>query len=251
MLNSPTSKLYAIYFTITLGILIILSISPIPQDPTYHDFADQRQLFGIANFWNVISNMPFIIISFIAVMHLLDGESLKYPVSLHNSYLIFFISIGTVGLGSAYYHSQPNNETLLWDRLPMTVGFMAFMAIIVGEYISEKVATKLLLPLIFIGVASVFYWHFTEMAGNGDLRPYGLIQFLPMLIIPMILFLFPARYSHSSYFWALLATYFFAKIFETFDLSLFNLLGLSGHTLKHFCATVGPYLVFLLLKKRC
>src|SRR6516225_2480418 len=27
---------------------------------TYHQFADQRELFGIPNFWNVISNLPFV-----------------------------------------------------------------------------------------------------------------------------------------------------------------------------------------------
>src|SRR5215467_16384106 len=38
----------------------LLMLPPIPQDQGYHQFADQRTLLGIPNFWNVVSNLPFI-----------------------------------------------------------------------------------------------------------------------------------------------------------------------------------------------
>ncbi len=250
MQNNSSKKLVAIYFTLAIGVLITFSISPIPQDPTYHNFADQRQIAGIDNFWNVISNLPFILIGTIAVLNLLDKGVSQYPSALFPCYLVFFIGIAGVGIGSAYYHLQPTNETLLWDRLPMTIGFMAFMAIITGEYISENMGSKLLIPLVLIGAATVIYWHITEQAGHGDLRPYGLIQFAPMLIIPMILMMYPARYTHSSYYWAILGAYFIAKIFEMLDHNIYNNFSLSGHTIKHFWAAVGPYLFYLLIKKR-
>lgn len=207
-------------------------------------------MIGISNFWNVISNFPFIFISYIAVKDLLKKGVMEYPLALFSCYLVFYISIGTVGIGSAYYHLQPTNETLFWDRLPMTVGFMAFMTIIIGEYISEKAALKLLLPLILIGAASVIYWYLTEQAGHGDLRPYGLVQFLPMLIIPMILLMFPSRYTHTAYLWGMLGAYFIAKIFEEFDDNIFNIVGMGGHAIKHVFAAIGPYLFFLAMKKR-
>ena len=40
----------------------LLLLPPIPQDQSYHKFADQRTLFGTPNFWNVVSNFPFIAI---------------------------------------------------------------------------------------------------------------------------------------------------------------------------------------------
>lgn len=250
MKNPYLIKIYSIYFTIIIGILIVLNISPIPQNPEYHNFVDQREMLGISSFWNVISNLPFIFVSFIAVKDLLKKGIMKFPPALFSCYLVFYISIGTVGIGSAYYHLQPTNETLFWDRLPMTVGFMAFMTIIIGEYISEKAALKLLLPLILIGAASVIYWHLTEQAGHGDLRPYGLIQFLPMLIIPMILLMFPSRYTHTAYLWGMLSAYIIAKIFEVFDGNIFNIIGMGGHAIKHVFAAIGPYLFFLAMKKR-
>src|SRR4029077_7804963 len=38
----------------------LLLLPPILQDQSYHRFADERTLFGIPNFWNVVSNVPFI-----------------------------------------------------------------------------------------------------------------------------------------------------------------------------------------------
>lgn len=32
----------------------LLLLPPIPQDQSYHHFADQRTLLGVPNFWNVI-----------------------------------------------------------------------------------------------------------------------------------------------------------------------------------------------------
>jgi len=249
-MKNASLKLNALYITLIIGVLVALIIPAIPQDAAYHDFADQRQILGTSHFWNVISNLPFIIVSYIAVNNLLQGGVMKFPHALFSCYLIFFIGIGTVGIGSAYYHLQPTNETLFWDRLPMTVGFMAFMSIIIGEFISEKVASKLMFPMILIGPATVIYWHFTEQTGQGDLRAYGLIQFLPMLIIPMILLMFPARYTHTGYLWAMLAAYLLAKIFEFFDAGVFNMIGMSGHAIKHVFAAIAPYLFYLEMKKR-
>ena len=44
------------------GIAAAFWFSPIPQDPAYHGFADRRTLFGIPNFWNVFSNLPFVLV---------------------------------------------------------------------------------------------------------------------------------------------------------------------------------------------
>jgi hypothetical protein len=44
------------------SLLALLVLPPIPQDQGYHQFADQRTLLGVPNFWNVVSNIPFIVI---------------------------------------------------------------------------------------------------------------------------------------------------------------------------------------------
>ena len=73
---------------------------------------------------------------------------------------------------SSYYHLAPDNARLVWDRLPMTVGFMGLFAAMLTERVNPRLGRALLVPLIFAGVGSVVYWFWTELRGVGDLsRP--------------------------------------------------------------------------------
>jgi hypothetical protein len=49
------------------SLAILPLLPPIPQDPSYHQFADQRTLLGIPNFWNVVSNLPFVLVGAIGL----------------------------------------------------------------------------------------------------------------------------------------------------------------------------------------
>jgi len=97
------------------SLLGLLLLPPIVQNQNYHDFADQRTLFGIPHFWNVISNIPFLGIGAVGLWQF--GRS--------QAAMLLFLSIFLTGFGSAYYHLEPSDQTLFWDRLPMAVGFMA------------------------------------------------------------------------------------------------------------------------------
>jgi hypothetical protein len=178
----------------------------------------------------------------------------KYPHEfrkLRSAYLTFFVGMGLVALGSGYYHLDPSNETLVWDRLPMTVAFMAFCSIIAGERLSVQLGVSSLWPLVFLGFLSVFYWDYTEGLGRGDLRPYAVVQFLPGILIPMILLMFESRFSDNRYYWAMLGCYAFAKVTEAMDQQIFELLGqFSGHSLKHLLAALGGAIFCRALVKR-
>ena len=189
-----TFKLAGILGIAMLVVIVSLFLPPIPQDPAYHDFIDQRTLYGVPNFWNVASNVPFVIAGLLGLL-LLAG---RRPVpgglpELRTAARVFFTGVLLTGFGSAYYHLEPSNASLFWDRLPMTLSFMAFFAMIIGENLSPGLGRALLWPLLAVGVLSVVYWHITERAGHGDLRPYGLVQFLPMVLIPVILLTFRSR----------------------------------------------------------
>ena len=81
-------------------------------------------------------------------------------------YLVFFIGVALVSAGSAYYHWAPSNNRLLWDRLPMSIAFMAFCSAIIADRIDAKAGNVWLLPvLIGLGVVSLAYWNWTESWG--------------------------------------------------------------------------------------
>ena len=71
------------------------------------------------------------------------------------------------------------------------------------------------------------------------------MQYLPILLTPLILVLYRSRYSRATDIWWVLGWYCQAKLFEYFDHEIYQVLAfVSGHSLKHLCAGIGC-LVFL------
>ncbi len=232
-------KLYLLAAVTLLAIAGVFSVNHIPQSAAYHDFCDKRRLLGIANFANVISNLPFVIIG-IAGLILLRRSTAPKAVAAGTFFLFFGIIF--TGFGSAYYHLSPDNDTLVFDRLPMTIVFMSLLAAIAGEAIGPVAGGIALAPLLLVGAGSVLWWHYTEQAGVGDLRLYVLVQYYPMILIPMILLLFPSAAGRRGWrplLWAF-GWYFAAKGFDLLDCGIYSTLGfVSGHTLKHVCASIS------------
>jgi len=239
-----------------IGVILVAvigaALSPaIPQPAGYHNFVDSLEIFGIPNFWNVASNLPFLVIGLLGI-GLVSTQKLPGGLrELRLAYLVFFIGTALVGFGSGYYHLDPSNETLFWDRLPMTVAFAAFFCIVVGEYVSVRLGSRLLWPLVLVGAGSVVYWGYTESLGRGDLRPYALVQFLPVLLTFLILLTYRSPFGSSRYLWAIAGTYAAAKLAEALDGQIFQFLsGFSGHSLKHLVASAAGILLFLALLRR-
>ncbi len=230
------------------GTLAALLADPVAQDPAYHLFADRRSLFGIPNFLDVVSNLPFALVGAAGLYFVSRGTS---DASNSTAWRVFFIGVFLTAFGSGYYHLAPDNDTLVWDRLPMTIAFMGFVAIIIGEYLSERLAKTLLLPLLVAGAASVFYWAHTEALGRGDLRAYALVQFLPMLLIPLVIVLYRGRSDLGPYVGWMVFFYIAAKLLEFFDTAIFAAGDIvSGHSLKHVFAAMAPASLLYGLRQR-
>ena len=216
---------------------------PLAQDPAYHDFADQRGLLGIPNALNVLTNLLFAWVGIDGLYRLLRRDSLQVMPALKPAYLGFFGGLVLVAAGSAWYHWSPSNATLVWDRLPITLVMMSFLTHLVGEQVSIESARRLFPWLIGIGIASVIYWYFSELAGRGDLRPYALMNLLPLLLTPMLVIFYESPYTRAGDVWWLLAWYLLARICEYLDRPLMEMLQLiSGHSLKHIAVAVACYL---------
>lgn len=219
---------------------------PIPQPPEYHRFADDRTLLGIPNALDVLSSLGFAIVGAWGLVALrrsatfLDRRE-RYP------WLALFAGVALASAGSAWYHLRPDDSRLVWDRLPVTLGFMGLFAALIGERASVRWGARLLAPLVLLGAASVGYW-----AWRDDLVPYLVVQFYPLLAIPLLLALFPARYTRGADLLVALAWYLLAKGAEIHDAEVFQGLGfVSGHTLKHLLAAAGAgWLVAMLVQRR-
>ena len=220
---------------IIIGIISITGFTfapPILQNEAYHNFSDSLSINGISNFWNVISNIPFLILGIFGIFQTKKIGRVNFQYSL------FFIGIFFVAIGSMYYHINPNSSTLVWDRLPMTIVFTSLISIVISEFLDKKKGELLLLPLVLLGILSIIYWIYYD-----DLRFYVFVQFYPILAIPVVLILFKSEDHSPKGFWLLLIAYIVAKLFEQYDFEIHNTLKiLSGHSLKHLSISVGIYL---------
>lgn len=231
-----------------LLLVAVLALFPaIPQDLNYHNFSDQRSMFGIPNFWNVVSNLPFVLIGLWALIDLNTKRKASLNPALYYFVLIFFVGFLLTGFGSAYYHWSPTNATLVWDRLPMTIAFMSFFAMMLALHVDFKLGMRSLIPLILIGVFSVFYWGYTEAQSRGDLRVYAGVQFIPILLIPLLIVLLPAGTYRIRYFIWLILAYLSAKLFEHFDAEIHALMPMSGHAIKHVAASLSGLAFYFLV----
>ena len=132
---------YAVLGALTLGTLAwVLRLPPIPQDPGYHVFADTRSVAGIPNFLDVVSNAAFLCVGVFGFLFCLRNE----PGAARPAWLVFFAGVALVSVGSAWYHWDPANATLVWDRLPMTVGFMGLFVALLAEYVTIRLVSGLL-----------------------------------------------------------------------------------------------------------
>jgi len=239
-----------------LGLAVLLFVDPIPQDPDYHRLADTRAFFGIPNFNDVMSNAGFALVGVLGLIAVAGASRHVLFVRLVDArpYLVFFAGVALVSLGSAWYHWAPSSERLLWDRLPMSIAFMAFAAAVIADRIHARAGnTWLLLVLITLGLSSLLYWHYTEQLGQGDLRFYAFVQFYPVILLPVVLWLFPEyRYIAGRYVAWVFAWYGLSKVLEHFDGQVFGMLGytISGHTLKHLAAAASALVVLRMLSAR-
>ncbi len=251
MKNHHFKKSHILLFITIVGIISVLFIGPIAQNQEYHFFADQRTFFTIPYFWNVVSNIPLGIVGIFGIFYCFRVAIKPTDYQSVAPVFVFFVGVFLTGIGSTYYHLNPSNETLFWDRLPMTISFMAFFTIVISEFISIKLGARLFIPLLISGILSLFYWQITESKGVGDLRFYVLVQFLPIVLITFILILYKKNNGRLFHYILILSIYLLAKFFEINDDRIFSTNHLiSGHSIKHIIAAAAPLLLLIGLCKR-
>ena len=243
MSTSPTRywREAVLLLVLVAPLLLLLAGNPIPQDARFTHYADNRAFLGVPNFFDVVSNLAFLLVGLAGVF---TGAARN---GTSRSWLATFLGTALVCFGSGYYHWAPDSERLVWDRLPMTLAFMGLFVALLSEHMGERLERVLLAPALVAGIASVLWWHCTN-----DLRFYIWVQLAPFLAILVVLFAFPGRYTHRAYLLHGLALYALAKISEAYDGEIYSLTGgsLSGHTLKHLLAAGAVLMVYLMLLRR-
>jgi len=213
----------------------VLLVPPIAQDQAYHRFADSRSFCGVPNGLNVLSNLAFLAAG-LAGLAVVASERSVFAAGWERAIGGFFAAgVVLTGLGSAYYHAAPDDATLVWDRLPLALAFMALFVLVLADRLDARLARRWALPLLLLGPLGVLYWRLSD-----DLRLYGLAQFGPLVTMPALALVRTGACTGGNWLGAAFALYAAGKVFELADASIFAAGGIvSGHTLKHLTAAAA------------
>ncbi len=211
---SPRNRILIVAACIAVALFLVFA-PPLPQSESYHDFADKRAILGIPNFWDVISNLLFLVVGLMGLFRFRDLAS-----------RILFFGVLATAFGSAYYHLAPDSARLFWDRLPMTIAFMALFALAINQ-------RRLVVPLVLFGIVSVVWWRITD-----NLWLYGLVQFGTMAVLLIV------AIRREPGLWPVFIFYGLSKVTEHFDKQIYSISPLSGHTIKHLLAGIATWYIY-------
>jgi hypothetical protein len=225
------------------GIAVWLLLPLMKQSQAYHQFADRRAFLGVPNAADVLSNLGFVVAGLVGLWWVWRGDRPLEPV-VRAGLLVFFAGIFLTGFGSAYYHWEPSDARLVFDRLPMTVAFAGVYGVVLAERVSSRSGLAALILMLLIGPASVVQWAIT-----GDLALYALVQFGGMIGLLVVLSLTRAG-SDALPWWALVGWYIVAKLAEAGDAVIWRATGetVAGHAIKHLAAAMGALAIALAMR---
>ena len=210
-------------------------IPPVPQPQSYHQFADQRTIFNVVRSMDVLSNIAFLISGLLGLFFVLKA-GLTLDAGTRWALATLFLGLVLTSVGSAYYHLDPDNQRLVFDRLPMIVAMSGVLGAVIADRFGGATAWSLA-GLMAIGLWTVHEWSLSEQASRGDLRWYALYQGLIFFVSALLLVLFPSRNGATPAFVVAGLGNFAAKLFELLDKPIYAVGGIvSGHTLKHLAA---------------
>jgi hypothetical protein len=237
-------------------VLLAFLVPGISQPQSYHAFADTRTLLGVPNFWNVVSNLPFAVVGLAGLAALLPASraarSFRDPRERW-PYVAFFAALALTAFGSGYYHLAPDDTRLVWDRLPIALACAALGIATIADherFAGAPVARFALGPALLIAAATVWYWQWSEQAGQGNLVPYVAVQLWAVAVVLLVLLTEPERYTHRSELWIVIGIWLLARVAEAGDRFLFVGGLLSGHTLKHLLAALAAWWLLRMIRRR-
>jgi hypothetical protein len=233
------------------AIAALLLVGPIHQFADYHHFADRRAWLGIPNAADVLSNAGFAIVGLWGLLRIGPRRDDPAIAAAWPGYRLFLAALVLTAFGSAFYHWAPDDARLILDRIPIALACAGLLAGVQADVKPESATARIAGLLAVLGIASVLWWYAGAAHGPGDLRPYLLLQTLPVVLVPLWQASHRASRADRIAFGAALALYAAAKVAELGDREVLGALHwVSGHTLKHLLATAAAAVIVARLASR-
>lgn len=222
---------------------------PIDQLAHYNEYADRRAWLGIPNAADVLSNLGFVVVAIWGFVVLRRPHAA--PRDAAAGWRTFFAALAFAAIGSTYYHWAPDNDRLVYDRLAIALACAGLIAAMRAETHEAPQPRWLLPALIVAAIASVLWWKVSAAMGVEDLRPYLLLQAVPLLLVPLWQAMHGSPRADRIAFGIAIGLYIAAKGVELNDAAIYTALGfVSGHTIKHLLAVIAAAVIVAMLSRR-
>ena len=222
-----------------LALLALALWGPVLHDhPHQHGFADQRTLWGIPCALDVLSNLPFALAGAWGLVLLGRVRPGARDAATRATAGLFCAGLLLTAAASSWYHWQPDNAGLLWDRLGMAVAFAGMLGLAAAQRVSPRAGSATALVALAAGPLAVLWW-----AHTSNLLPWAVVQLGGMLLV-LSLACLPQRAGPLALrLGAVIAWYGAAKLLELGDHAVFEATGqwVAGHSLKHLAAAAAAW----------
>jgi hypothetical protein len=214
----------------------------VAQDAHFHAFADQRVVWGIPNALDVLSNLPFLVGGGWGLWVLQKMPNTLRASTQWKLCAVFFAGLLLTALASGYYHLQPDDLGLAWDRLGMVVAFAGLAGLAAADRVSGRAGLSVALVVLLAGPIGILVWRST-----GNLLAWSVVQGGGMLLVLALGCCKPLAGAWRVSLALVIGIYVAAKLCEFADVEVFELTRgwLSGHSLKHMVAAVAAWPVLL------
>jgi hypothetical protein len=232
-----------------LALLAVAFFAPaVAQSAHHHHFADQRAWGAIPFAADVLSNLPFLLWGFVGLRLLLQtsrGVGHRAVAASRGLTGLFFAGLVVTAFMSAFYHWQPDNAGLVFDRLGMVVAFAGLMGLSAAGRASARAGELLAAAVLLLGPLSIWVW-----SASGNVLPWAVLQFGGMALVLCLAWLKPLPGALAIRWGWVILIYALAKGFELADEAVFAATSqlISGHSLKHVVASLSAWpVVFALM----
>ena len=123
-------------FIVIVGAALVPAVQ---QDPAYHRFADQRRWMSITNAADVLSYLAFLAVGLWSLARLSSGRGRKLSQASQAGLWCTALGLCLTALGSSWYHLEPSDARLVWDRVPMTLIFAGLLGMAIAQRLGERV----------------------------------------------------------------------------------------------------------------
>lgn len=219
---------------LTLATLVgLLAWGPVPLDAGVHHYADQRRWLGLPNAGNVLANLPLLLVG---LWGWRVTQASGWPAPLRQAWAGFHACVVGGSAIASVYHVAPTTAGYVLAQMAMSAAFVLLTLGMLAERVHAGFAARPGATAAALVGAATLAALVSGSAADGavDLRPFLLLQLIPVLLIPAGALSLPGTHTRPSDWLFMLVAYAAAQGFDLADAPIHAATGwLGGHALMH------------------